>query len=141
MKLKQQVVSLELAQKLKELKVKQESLFWWCNFGREDWRGPYSDINGEYFRYPQTPGPYEFSREECSDFCSAFTSSELGEMLPREVKGHELVICPAFKEGAWFVGYGDHMNMQGIHVEDADTLADAMAKCLIYLLEQALLTL
>ena len=30
MKLENQVCSLELAKKLKELGVKQESLFWWC---------------------------------------------------------------------------------------------------------------
>lgn len=64
MKLEQQVTSLEISKRLKELGVKQESYFIWVE---EGWRHiPFlSDRNHGYV-----------------GSCSAFTSSELGEMLP-----------------------------------------------------------
>src|ERR1017187_8222476 len=67
MKLEDQVCSLELSKRLKELGVKQESYFYWSNI--------------------DTPHPrlvIHFERSERSgDFwISAFTVAELGEMLP-----------------------------------------------------------
>lgn len=134
MTLEQQVVSLELAKRLKELGVKQESLFFWCNFGKDDWRGPYSDIDGTCFRYPNTPGSYDFTRKECSDYCSAFTSAELGEMLPS-------LDCRSYRviPKEWICEYGRYLAVAFDTESKAQTEVDARAKMLIYLLENKLI--
>lgn len=111
MELEKQVCSLELAKKLKELGVKQESLFWWN----------ISDgiVIGEQYRRPPS--------------ISAFTVAELGEMLP----GNFNTIRRG--DGSWLAYDGnaaDNVN----HQEISDTEADARAKMLIYLLENNLLT-
>ena len=80
MKLEQQVCSLELAQKLKELGVKQESLFYWT----------YSNMFGNitfYLQYfPEIEGGYDGLENDVS----AFTVAELGEMLPEGITTHKL---------------------------------------------------
>ena len=76
MKLKDQVVSLELAKKLKELGVKQTSLFWW---GRDADKIKYS------VEYVKNPLWYEHS------MYSAYTVAELGEMLPFKIFDESLV--------------------------------------------------
>jgi len=64
MKLEQQVVSLELAKRLKELGCKQESAFYWS----------YEvDVEDKYFLGPKHNG--------FNLLCSSFTVAELGEML------------------------------------------------------------
>lgn len=71
MNIESQVCSLELAKKLKELGVKQCSLFWWEEYP--------SLINLKYI-------PYRLGMEnENIKFYSAFTVSELGEMLPTKI--------------------------------------------------------
>jgi hypothetical protein len=71
--LEKQVVSLELAKRLKELGVKQESLFFWMSIkdddGKDCWAVKY--------------GPLEtFYGIPVDENISAFTVAELGEMLP-----------------------------------------------------------
>ena len=80
MKLESQVCSLELSKKLKELGVKQESLFYY-----RAWENPISNIlNAEdvpsdawclFYRY-------EKYSKSCDFEISAFTVAELGTMLP-----------------------------------------------------------
>lgn len=69
MKLEDQVTSLELSKKLKEIGVKQESLFYWVD--NEKWS---DECQLEYI--PEL----EFPRDENS--ISAFTVAELGELFP-----------------------------------------------------------
>lgn len=121
MKLEDQVVSLDLAKKLKELGVKQESLFFWSSI----------EGKGIFFSDKATwPSAY-----------SAFTAAELGEILPIEIKGHPLVIRhQAFKEGvAWTINYVYPIGLTAWLYKYADTEADARAKMLIYLIEQKLI--
>jgi hypothetical protein len=131
MKLEQQVCSLELARKLKELGVKQESLFYW-----------FTSIKGQdtllcFEAKLPTEYSYDFEKD-----CSAYTVAELGEMLPwlfdRIDDNWILKISKTFSE--WKVSYiGQWQN--GSTTEFSHNLADAMAKMLIYLLENKLITL
>lgn len=75
MKLESQVVSLELAKRLKELGVKQESYFYWTK--RTDLKGVFSK---QY-------GVYDGKEPHNEDEYAALTVGELGEMLPSYVCG------------------------------------------------------
>lgn len=117
MKLEDQFSSLAPSQRLKELGVKQESLFYWITNGA-----------GESKIF--------INRELCGNFVesySAFTVAELGEMLPRFVNSLPLkfamkgtVIVLLDKKGDW------------LWQAEATTEADARAKMLIYLIEKGL---
>lgn len=129
MTLEQQVVSLELAKRLKELGVKQESLHYWVRQGSYFCVGIKHEP-GEPFLAP-SKGPYDFPFE-C--LASAFTSSELGEMLKEHVNAIEY----GFSHGAvdW------HFYIEKIDEEvSAGTEANIRASKLIYLLENKLITL
>lgn len=140
MEIKDQVTSLELSKKLKELGVKQDSLFYWIKTD--------SIKNKEYII-----SHYKFSENGFSDTCleketsyingaslestgcgccgisskiseiySAFTASELGEMLPYGFDSYKRskndFICRLF-----------------VHISFSKTEQDARAKMLIYLIE------
>src|SRR4051812_36893725 len=75
MKLEQQVCSLELAKRLKELGVKQESLYYW-------------NIRHIWIVLKAIGEPYITRKPE--DYASAFTVAELGEMLPSEIEIEEV---------------------------------------------------
>jgi hypothetical protein len=115
MELEKQVVSLELAKRLKELGVKQESQFFWS----------YNDTGFavEYRAFVKNRNGAEL---ECY---SAFTVAELGEMLP---------VGYYSRHGA--NGYSCGTNKSPQHfTTKADTEADARAKMLVYLLENKLI--
>lgn len=143
MKLEQQVCSLESAKRLKELGVKQESLYNWLE----------ADDGARLMKNP-TLDTYKYF-----DQYSAFTVAELGEMLPKRLKHHWKVgSMYKFKKGTyvdlriscnertseWVVSYyGDTglNDMKDIYFygEIAKTEAEARAKMLIYLLENKLI--
>lgn len=143
--LEKQVVSLELAKRLKELGVPQESYLYWMpdfathyEYGLEgrsvakSWRGV--RVN------PKREGEYL----PADDFIfSAFTVAELGEMLPKEIR---------HKGKAWFLRLTVDLNAMNYHrcygyesEEDLldtaitdDTEADARAAMLVCLIEQGI---
>lgn len=127
MKLESQVVSLELAKKLKELGVPQESLFWWVR------------LNEEWCVSPNFSSDPNW--KEKKENYSAFTVAELGEMLPVDYFTFQN------EKGDWFVARIDdreisELGTEIIKTEDLfqeNTEADARAKCLIYLIENKLL--
>lgn len=126
MKLETQVVSLELAKKLKDLGVKQESLFAWVGSkhrGEDYFFLVYSDDS-------QFGGVYP--RETGEDY-SAFTVAELGEIL--RLGGQ--VWMPYFCDQAMDNGWVYKFQNGKIIVENTE--ADARAKMLIYLLENSLI--
>lgn len=133
MTLEQQVCSLKLAKRLKELGVKQESFFGWY-FPSEDkvrkdekWDAPNIQIVG--------------SGNEWSwhDFqCSAFTVAEIGEMLPA-LDGSGWFMTEKLTSD-WHVAFCASTGHEKF-ATDAPTEADARAKMLIYLLENKIITL
>ena len=145
MKLENQVCSLELAKKLKELKVKQESLWWWVN--------EYMPVQGYGDRWkiacyrPQTKGIRIYSNSCDYQFCdiiaySAFTVAELGEELPSSIvaKGDKEYCFKIYKYGKnWNLTYEWDDGFDGGNILkyiNDESLANAMSKMLIWLIEQ-----
>ncbi len=130
--------SLENAKKLKELGVPQTGFFsWWITTDRDDTPAlnKSSKHNCPVCGHPEAPYFAEVS---------AFTASELGEMLPHEVNGFAFR-CDRAQCGTrfeWRIAYweeltdGDEMRFE---VFSSANEADARAKMLIYLLEQKLI--
>lgn len=123
MELQKQVTSLEISKHLKELGVKQESLFyhekevpnyeWHIVMGSTDWE------------------PTQMDNE---NICSAFTVAELGEMLP---VNSTVELCRPNSFGKCVaITFKDTVET---HREYGDTEADARGSILIYLLENKLI--
>ena len=128
MKLENQVCSLELAKRLQELGVKQESLFYWSyNFvgNKVKLLKPAHGLKG----YPHL-------------YFQAYTVAELGAMLPHLIEHNSYRLE--------FYKFQESYGCDYVHVQDglafcfADNIseneADARAKMLIYLLENNLIT-
>jgi hypothetical protein len=139
MELSKQVCSLDLAKRLKELGVKQESLYYWIDNGIGDevaWM-----LVNEKHAVDETEGISVEAFIESAK-CSAFTCGELGEMLPITIVqnnvSYELRMKREWFNGKlnWFVQYKDG---DSFIQQQADTEADARAKCLIYLLTEQLI--
>lgn len=135
MQLEQQVVSLELARKLKDLGVNQQSCFTWVeSYGdKEIPNGQYKlqSYGTQFYGVVKNhwAGGFDW---ELHPMYAAFTVAELGEMLiPAEVHS---AFVNASKEMKWICTDSHRANrLYGI------TEADARAKMLIYLLENKLI--
>lgn len=146
MKLEQQVVSLELARKFKELGVKQESVCYWRQFQLD------SEFDNQIIWDVDTEMSYRSTISNVLQSIAAYTVAELGEMLPAKL---ELTTPPMpfpkteqttlmfgryGSDGYWEVTYVG-VESENIYAEQkAATEADARAKMLIYLLENNLIT-
>lgn len=115
MKLEEQVVSCEIAKRLKELGVEQESLWYWFDVKNS------SLLLGLSYKIPT--GLY---RHDIVGIYSAYTVAELGRDLP---KFHEFKL---FKNPSQY-----HMllDKEATVWHSADTEANARGKMLIHLLE------
>jgi hypothetical protein len=118
MKLVEQVCSLELAKRLKELGVKQESYFYWTTLEY------YVHIPG--VQEGPTPCVMPGFEVDGRNKLSAFTVAELGEILPITIYGDfdHLICDKAIKH--WFVYYsrdreGSLRSKSGLHLHTADT--------------------
>ena len=110
MKLENQVCSFKLANKLKELGVKQESLFYWMSY----YASPNMKGNTWHVDYPVDYDGKHYPRPSNTEI-SAFTVAELGEMLPEKIEA-TIEMLTLYKE------------------MENDTEANARAKMLICLL-------
>lgn len=137
MELKSQVCSLEISKRLKELWVKQESLFWWN--GDRNWVDTETtNAGGDKCIVKMKADDLEFSISRCrseSPSCeqsfSAFTVAEIGEMLGWGITTRRNA------SGTW-VCTGSLKMGEPIGTS-ADTEADARGKMLIYLIENNLI--
>lgn len=128
MTLESQVCSLELAKRLKELGVKQESLYYWIKnkFTEEEY-------SWSIFAHKACQGEDCYVLEEWKQkpYCySAFTASELGEILYSQPK---YIGTTREEDGKYRIQY----DMQTWRI--ADTEADARASMLIHLKEQGII--
>lgn len=143
MTLEQQVCSLDLAKKLKELGVKQESAFWWTR--------P-RDINDITALLEPSDTPTDWLEKFPLDKWSAFTVAELGEMLPNVVgedsKGLWIQMRKSNGLGNFKGGHCVEYTNANIEATQAviphpkvwdNTEADARAKMLVYLIENNLI--
>lgn len=122
MNIEQQVTSLELSKRLKELGVEQRGYFCWSVKDFETMEPKVVPLTGAVGILGK------------GVTCSAFTVAELGEMLPtfivyEHTNEDKRWRCFSTKE----VGTGSYPSLQY-----ADTEADARAKMLIYLIENKL---
>ncbi len=144
MKLEKQVCGLKLAKKLKELGVKQDSLFYWQNNVCYERQGQKHSSN-PYVFHSEEKNIYENGNEDLAEgnddytghyrterkIYSAFTVAELGEMLPDTSYSQ--------KCGKWVCK--DNNSEYFLLQQTADTEADARAKMLIYLIDSKLIEL
>ncbi len=127
MELEDQIVSLELAKKLKELGVKQKSIFYWIE-KRISVYMPY------YKKYPKQfillhTEARTISQNSMKKY-SAPTSTELAEMLPFDTS----IVKLPFVGKMWGI-----VHIKSEHTEKGEKLADALAEMLIYLVENKLM--
>ena len=121
MKLEEQVCSLELAMQLKELGVKQDSLFFYIQRKNEK--------NFKLANNREIKG-FEFFYD---NIFSAFTVAELGEMLPKECVYQKINYIKYNGEirNGWEVKSINNNNLTCI----AETEANVRANILIHLIE------
>lgn len=128
MNIEDQVCSLELSKRLKELGVRQESLFYW-------WDG--DDINDEGHSVSRIEIENNDSAPSNFVVYSAFTVAELGEMLPKEIwhpNKHKPMVCrPANRLCHWVVYYDKDT------WTEENSEANARARMLIHLIENGLM--
>lgn len=136
MSLEKQVCSLEPAQKLKELGVKQESLFYYAHQGKIYSREHYYSNYNSNDENDQEAVTFEYYLSEVNSgqIYSAFTVAELGNLIT-SVKGIRLDSTRHTTMDEWSIAISETERIY------ADTEADARAKCLIYLIENNLISL
>jgi len=125
MTIEQQVCSLELAKKLKDLGVKQESIWLWIKRKKKrkiEKKGEWGLSTSKEILPSETT--------ESLEYLSAYTVAELGEMLPEGCRTWK------YAEG-WAGKIPGEQNTMGSY----DTEANGRAKMLIYLIENKLITL
>ena len=138
MELEKQVCSLELAEKLKDLGVPQDSIFYWVRSDLGNMGVQYVKAFVHQRRPPDT---------DTFEYLSAFTVAELGEMFPTTIydqSGEYFLNLGATSEN---IKYGNTreftvsyvgIEKDIIHIHE-HTEADARAKILIYLIENKLI--
>jgi len=137
MELKDICIDLEYAKKLKELGVKQDSIFYWWDWKNKKRQLPDSvrETNGIKLEQGTPAFPSSWI------YYSAFTSAELLEWLPKNFDKKYLGIAPSLNNDAYGISYGIYYmsSSQNIEIMKEDKkLPNALAKMLIYLIENKL---
>ena len=130
--LEQQVCTLESAKRLKELGVIQDSYFNWTEYSFS------SKGHKKWWSLEEASGVY------VHDQISAFTASELGELLPTNIdyagESFLLTINHWNNNNEWQVSYlgGIYNDEEFEQIFSEPTMVEALAKMLIYLTEAGL---
>ena len=142
--LENQTCSLELAKKLKELQVEQNSLFYWLEVIDNNTNIP-KIVYSEYNSHEDREGIYSNNLEKWKEiYYSAYTVGELGSMMPKWLFGPELLEWKSEKQegGIWAINvYRTHMTCEpdNLFWANEEKQADAYAKMLIYIKENKLI--
>ena len=136
MDLKSQICDLEYAQQLDELGVSVNSFWWWA-------------------KHPMNSYDYGIlvTDTDCTDkrfewVKHAYTSSELGKILPYRLKTgviagktriDYLYVSKGFNDFSCF--YAMNNGQTRLWIKNANTLANALAKMLVYLIKEKLITI
>lgn len=135
MNIESQVCSLELAKRLKELGIKRDSLFYYQNNPYNDGQDCMDFMISECFTRERSNA---IINSECENDnnpkYAAFTSTELGEMLPSIGYGK------LNRNNKWVCNYSHTVNphKKDYYIED-ESEANARAKMLIHLIENNLI--
>ncbi len=117
MELSKQVTSLEISKRLKELGVKQKSLFIWVDEGF----GKMPFVSDRHHGY--------------GGGLSAFTVAELGEMLPLGYSSWQ------DEKDFWYCCNTIDWSKEDVSIKTAETEANARGEMIIYLIENGIFTL
>ena len=135
MTLEEQVCSKEPARRLKELKVKQESLWYWVSIEHQNGFHLSVKYNDEY-HFPKAIRCH--TADDIDEVISAFTVAELGKML-----NSKYFMSGIYKDMAW--SRSDNPDIKGHECGHAKLIfmdrseANARAKTLIWLIENGML--
>ena len=141
MKVKDQVCSLKLAKRLKELGVKQQSTWYWVHHTAFTFEQTPKLVEGWNLIYKDKMRPYR------QMVFSTFTVAELGEMLPFLIENNRIIYylpCKSNKNVEFTPIVGSKREIEWFWYAKegsgyAKTEANARAKMLIYLLENNLI--
>lgn len=134
MKFENRFCRLELAKKLEKLGVKQDSLFWWKqdkystnpNYGEAGWNNPQESMPWTIEFGSQ---PSKLSGNRVLFEYSAFTSAELGELLPYHLKNYGFLSFLKLDDK----NYATEYSKSTAFVSESE--ADCRAQMLIWLIE------
>lgn len=145
MKLSDQVVSLEIAKKLKSLGVKQKSFFYWKKIGDEF---ALSNVGSNILLKPDDIFGESLQYESGVESFSAFTVAELGELLPAytNINGDQckldlykyIILAGDVKYSAEYWVLHDHHYRLGAGFYEMNE-SEARGKMLIYLIENKII--
>ena len=134
MKLENQVVSLELAKKIKELGFKQDSLWIWVDkFPCFNDKARISTKTELKYKMKNATICFSGQAQNLVPFYSAYTVAELGEMLPLHIE----LTHP--RDYQWKIVYRQPLQIKEGEIRsdtwgvEADTEANARAKMWLYL--------
>ncbi len=133
MNIREQVISHDIAKKLKELGIKQKSYFYWIKEDISDFNIAISCKNVDFiymddYGFNVIDTKFSF-KIDVTDYYSAFTVSELGEMLPRRIYTKRYLKCRIIENTWACINKHNHVTTLGL------TEADARAIMLIYLIK------
>ena len=135
MDIEQQVCSLELAKKLKELGVKQESVWYWTECNNPDY-----GVIGEWMLIQKPSKNWNQA--------AAFTVAELGVLLPKMLEDEygqkqwlDMYNGRGWTKGGKYVHEDEFIvGMKNIGLAEANTETNARAAMLIQLIEKGYIT-
>ncbi len=136
MKLEYQVCSLELAKRLRDLGVKQESLFYWADASLVSKEHFEILINDNKVRTLSSVNN-DWPDEDVFELNSAFTVAELGEMLPHYNELGTLTMY--YSSQGWWVEYNNGLGLKSAYTTCDLSLTNSLAKMLIHLIENKLI--